>query len=168
MAFKRYDGLTGKIPQKFIDNNLVNCPICGSVHPNWSLDMKMKLDVEGNKILFKCEDCGAILSARAPEVIGINKTPLTTNGLIKRFKGKKNRTVYMIIEDVGTQTNMRDYVGVELPLEDLISLGFNQNNKSVDNNINDSYIEQDFIFCTNCGTKLKPENKFCPKCGTKV
>lgn len=168
MGFKRHEGFSGKIPQKFIDNNLVNCPICGSTHPHWSLNMEMKLDIEGNKYLFKCEDCGGILSARVPDVVGINKTALTTTGLIKKFKGKKNRVTYMTIEDVGTQTNMGSYIGVEMSLDDIITLGFNQNRPSVQNNIDDTIGNQEFIFCTNCGAKLKPENKFCSKCGNKV
>ena len=169
MGFKRHDGFSGSIPQKFIDSNLLNCPICGSTHPHWSLDMKMKLDFEGNKYLFKCEDCGCILSARVPDVVGINKTALTTTGLIKKFKGKKNSVTYMTIEDIGTQTNMMDYIGVEMPLNDIVSLGFNQNQPSACNNVDNAYNNgQKFIFCTNCGAKLKSDNKFCSQCGTKV
>lgn len=53
---------------KFIDRTLINCPICGGSHPHWALDMKMTLDIECNKYLFKCEQCGCILSARVPEL----------------------------------------------------------------------------------------------------
>lgn len=168
MAFKRHEGFSGKIPQQYIDKNLVNCPICGSTHPHWSIDMKMKLDLDGNRYLFKCEDCGGILSASVPDVTGVNKTALTTTGLIKKFRGKKNRVVYMTIEDIGTQTNMNSYVGVEMPLDDLIRLGFNQNNQTVTNTIDDSNNDQEFKFCSQCGAKLKIEDKFCTKCGNKV
>lgn len=164
MSFKRCDGFAGSIPQKFIDNKLVNCPICGSIHPHWSLDMKMKLNIEGNKYLFKCEDCGCILSARVPDVTGFDKTPITTMGLIKKFKGKKNSVTYMIIEDVGTQINMKDYIGVEMPLEDLIRLRFNQNNKTA---LNNDDLNNQIKFCTQCGAKSKIEDKFCTQCGNK-
>lgn len=168
MALKRFEGIKGKIPQKFIDSNLANCPICGTDHPNWSYNMKMRLDLEGNKVLFKCSDCGAVLSARAPEVMGLTKTPVTANGLIKKFKGKKNSVFYMIIEDVGTQTNMKDYAGVELPLEDIMSLRSNQNTPQEQYNVDNSSTDDEFKFCTNCGAKLKANNKFCSKCGAKL
>lgn len=29
MAFKRHEGFSGSVPQKFIDRTLINCPICG-------------------------------------------------------------------------------------------------------------------------------------------
>lgn len=168
MAFKRHEGFTGSIPQKFIDRTLINCPICGGNKPHWSLDMKMTLDVEGNKYLFKCEQCGCILSARVPDVTGFNKTPLTTTGLIKKMKGKKNSVIYMIIEDIGTQTNMIKYIGREIPLENLINLRYNINNHPTASNINNFNTNQKFKFCSNCGTKLKNEDKFCTKCGNSV
>ena len=168
LTFKRHEGFTGSIPQKFIDKTLINCPICGNNNPHWSLDMKMTLDVEGNKYLFKCEQCGCILSGRVPDVTGFNKTPLTTTGLIKKMKGKKNNVIYMTIENIGTQTNMKKYIGQEMPLQNLINLRFNEGNQSVPNNINNSYNNQKFKFCSNCGTKLKYEDKFCTTCGNKV
>ena len=168
LAFKRHEGFTGSLPQKFIDRTLINCPICGGNNPHWSLDMKMTLDLEGNKYLFKCEQCGCILSARVPDVTGFNKTALTTTGLIKKMKGKRNSAIYMIIEDIGTQTNMKDHVGKEMALENLINLRYYGNNQTVQRNITYSSNNQTFKFCTNCGTKLKSTDKFCTKCGNKV
>lgn len=169
MAFKRHEGFSGSIPQKFIDETLINCPICGSNNPHWSLDMKMTLDIEGNKYLFKCEQCGCILSGRVPDVTGFNKTVLTTTGLIKKLKGKENKVMYMIIEDIGTQTNMKNHVGKEMPLKNLIQLRFNENNQITPNNMPTTpNINLKFKFCSVCGTKLKQEDKFCTKCGNKL
>lgn len=168
MAFQRHEGFSGSIPQRFIDTTLITCPICGSNNPHWSLDMKMTLDIEGNKYLFKCEQCGCILSGRVPEVVGINKTAITTTGFIKKMKGKRNDVIYMRIEDIGTQTNMANYIGIDMPLENLIKLRFNENNQVASNNVNNSNNNQKFKFCTNCGTKLKYDDNFCTNCGTKV
>lgn len=130
--------------------------------------MKMTLDIEGNKYLFKCEQCGCILSARVPDVTGFNKTALTTTGLIKKIKGKKNNVMYMIIEDIGSQTNMRNYVGKEMPLDDLIGLRFSGNNQTMTKTVNPSQTSSEFKFCSVCGNKLKQKDKFCTKCGNKV
>ncbi len=162
MTFKRYEGFTGSLPQSFIDKTLITCPICGSNNPHWSLEMKMKLDIEGNKYLFKCEQCDCILSARVPDVTGFNKTALTTTGFIKKLKGKNNKITYMIVEDVGTQTNMGKYIGKELPLENLINLRCNENNQT------SQFNKKEFKFCSQCGTKLDYEDKFCSQCGNKL
>ena len=166
MTFKRYNGFSGSIPQNFIDKTLINCPVCGGNHPHWSLKMEMTLDIEGNKYLFKCEQCGCILSGRVPDVTGFNKTPLTTTGFIKKLKGKDNNVMYMIIEDAGTQSDMKKYEGKEMPLVNLTGLRFNENNHVNPSNMNNN--QSKFKFCTSCGAKLKHADKFCTNCGNKI
>lgn len=53
MGFKRMEGFTGSVPQKFIDNNVLICPMCGTKNPHWGIDMKMQMKLEGNLYLFK-------------------------------------------------------------------------------------------------------------------
>ena len=84
------------------------------------------------------------------------------------MKGKRNDVIYMRIEDIGTQTNMVNYIGIDMPLENLVRLRFNENNQVASNNVNNSNNNQKFKFCSNCGTKLKYEDNFCTNCGTKV
>ncbi len=88
MAFKRMEGFAGSIPQKFIDNRVPKCPMCGTDNPHWSIDQKMGL-VSLNRYLFKCEQCQCILSATVADVTGIGRSPLTTLGLAKALGGKK-------------------------------------------------------------------------------
>lgn len=116
MAFKRMEGFAGSVPQKFIDNNIQKCPICGATNPHWSIDMKMGLI---NRYLFQCEECKCILSASVPDVTGISRTPLTTLGIAKALGGKKMNVIYMKIDDVGTMKDKKNNEGKEITLEEL-------------------------------------------------
>lgn len=122
MGFKRMEGFAGSIPQKFIDNNVLKCPMCGTNNPHWSIDMKMQMKLEGNLYLFKCEQCNSILSAPVPDVTGFNNTMLTTTGLIKRLSGKKNGVIYMKIQDVGNAQTTKIYEGKEMTLQEINDL----------------------------------------------
>lgn len=101
MAFKRMEGFVGSVPQGFIDRNVRVCPLCGTTNPHWSIDQKMQIKLEGNLYLFKCEQCGCILSSPVPDVTGFNSTMLTTTGLLKKLSGKKNGEIYIRIYDAG-------------------------------------------------------------------
>lgn len=115
-VFKRYDGFIGSIPQKFIDRNFPKCPMCGAAEPNWTMKTQMGWV---NRNLFKCDKCGCILSAEVAETAGMNKTVLTTTGLFKALSGKKNRTIYLRVEDVGSAQVTETYKGREMPMEEL-------------------------------------------------
>ena len=119
MAFKRMEGFAGSIPQKFIDNNVVKCPMCGTQDPHWAIDQKMQMKLEGNLYLFQCEKCKCVLSSPVPDVTGFNNTALTTPGLIKRLSGKKNGVIYMRVQDVGTAQVTKIHEGKEFTLQEL-------------------------------------------------
>jgi hypothetical protein len=119
-GFKRYDGFIGSIPQKFIDNNFKRCPMCSSPEPEWTIKTKMTWSAERN--LFKCDKCECILSAEVAELIGMNKTIITTTGLLKALSGKKNSTTYFRVEEVGTAQVTETYKGREIPKEELQAL----------------------------------------------
>lgn len=118
-GFKRYDGFIGSIPQKFIDRNFPKCPMCGTTEPYWTIRTQMGWL---NRNLFKCDKCGCILSAEVAETAGMNKTVLTTTGLFKALSGKKNRTTYLRVEEVGTAQVTETYKGREMPMEELQAL----------------------------------------------
>lgn len=122
MGFKRMEGFAGSVPQKFIDNNVLICPMCGTKNPHWSIDMKMQMKLEGNLYLFKCEQCDCILSATVPDVTGFGRSALTTLGLIKKMSGKNTRTIYMKIQEVGNLQTTQMYKEKEMSLEDLNEL----------------------------------------------
>lgn len=119
MSFKRMEGFSGSIPQKFIDNNVEKCPMCGTDNPHWAIDMKMQLKLEGNLYLFKCEQCGCILSATVPDVTGFGRSIVTSMGLIKKFSGKKVGTIYMKVVDVGSAQATNLYLGKEMELDEI-------------------------------------------------
>lgn len=119
MAFKRMEGFTGSVPQGFIDRSLKICPFCGTNNPHWALDQKMQMKLEGNLYLFKCEQCNCILSAPVPDVAGMNKTVLTTTGLLKKMSGKKNSEIYMRLYDPGSNEGLDEFVGKEYTLNEL-------------------------------------------------
>lgn len=122
MAFKRMEGFAGSVPQRFIDNNVVKCPMCGTTDPHWAIDQKMQMKLEGNLYLFQCEKCKCILSSPVPDVTGFNNTALTTTGLIKRLSGKKNGVIYMKVQDVGTAQTTKIHEGKEFTLQELNKL----------------------------------------------
>lgn len=116
MAFKRMEGFAGSVPQKFIDNNFLMCPVCKTSKPHWSLDMKMGLL---NRYLFQCEECKCILSATVADVTGISRTPLTTLGIAKMLGGKNMDTIYMKIDDVGLMQDKKNYEKMDFTLDEL-------------------------------------------------
>jgi hypothetical protein len=118
-GFKRCDGFIGSISQKFIDRNFPKCPMCGTTEPYWTIKTQMGWL---NRNLFKCDKCGCILSVEVAEIAGMNKTVLTTTGLFKALSGKKNRTTYLRVEEVGTAQVTETYKGREMPMEELQAL----------------------------------------------
>lgn len=118
MAFKRMEGFVGSVPQGFIDRNVRVCPLCGTTNPHWSIDQKMQIKLEGNLYLFKCEQCGCILSSPVPDVTGFNNTMLTTTGLLKKLSGKKNGEIYIRIYDAGN-SGKNDLVEKEYTLPEI-------------------------------------------------
>lgn len=116
------EGFAGSVPQKFIDNNIVKCPMCGTTNPHWAIDQKMQMKLEGNLYLFQCEQCKCILSSPVPDVTGFNNTVLTTTGLLKRLTGKKNGVIYIKVQDVGTAQTTKIHEGKEFTLQEINQL----------------------------------------------
>lgn len=113
------NGFTGSVPQGFIDGSLRVCPLCGGNNPRWTIDQKMQMKMEGNLYLFRCEQCGGILSSPIADVAGFNRTALTTTGLLKKLSGKRNDTIYLRIHSVGTNSDMAESAGKEFTLQEL-------------------------------------------------
>ena len=124
-GFKRCDGYVGSVPQNFINANLPTCPMCGTHDPYWTL--KDKMEFTAHRIMFRCDKCGAILSATQMDFTGMTKSGaamwLTTaggvNALVKKKEGKDIKTVYMRIEDVGDMYVSRELEGKELPIDEV-------------------------------------------------
>ena len=122
MGFKRMEGFSGSVPQKFIDNNVKKCPMCGTDMPHWAIDMKMQMKLEGNLYLFQCEKCHCVISSPVPDVTGFNNSVLTTTGLLKKLSGKKNGVIYLKIQDVGTAQTTKIHAGKEYTLQEINAL----------------------------------------------
>lgn len=125
--FRRYDGFAGSIPQHFIDEKLPKCPMCGTNEPYWKL--KDKMEMLGNRTLFLCDKCGAVLSATTADLSGFSKSKvglLTTAGMLnaigKKASGKNVATVYMRVEEVGNAQTTKIYEKKEMSLEELQQL----------------------------------------------
>ena len=83
----------------------------------------------GNRTLFLCDKCGAILSATTADLSGLSSSKvgiLTTDGLFnalgKKALGKKVDTVYIKVEEVGNAQTTKLYQGKEMPIEELQAL----------------------------------------------
>jgi hypothetical protein len=129
MGFKRMEGFSGSIPQKFADNRIPKCPMCGTDNPHWSIDQRMgkifSLDPEENahKYLFRCEKCECILRVPVTDVVGIGRSALLSwQGLAKKMHGKKTNAIYVNIEDVGKMQTTQLYKEKEMTLEELNAL----------------------------------------------
>jgi hypothetical protein len=85
----------------------------------------MKMGMTANRNLAKCDKCGAILSATVSETAGMDKTVITTTGLLKALSGKKNSVTYVKVEDVGSAQVTKVHEGKEFPLGDLQAMADN-------------------------------------------
>lgn len=68
---------------------------------------------------FRCEQCGGILSSPIADVAGLNRTALTTTGLLKKLSGKRNDAIYFRMHSVGTNSDMAESAGKEFTLQEL-------------------------------------------------
>ena len=129
MAFKRMEGFTGSVPQKFADNRIPKCPMCGTDNPHWSIDERMgsmwSFDPEENahKYLFKCEQCGCILRVPVTDVVGVGRSALLSwQGVAKKMHGKETAAIYVTIEEVGNAQTTQIYKDKEMKLEEINEL----------------------------------------------
>lgn len=129
MAFKRMEGFVGSVPQKFADQKIPKCPMCGTDNPHWSIDERMgkmlSLNPEenANKYLFKCEQCGCILRVPVTDVVGVGRSSLLSwQGVAKKMHGKETRAIYVTIEDVGNAQTTQLYKEKEMTLEEINAL----------------------------------------------
>lgn len=137
MSFKRMDGFVGGVPQKFADNRIPKCPMCGTCNPYWTIDERMgkmmSLNPEENahKYLFKCDKCSCILRVPVTDVVGVGRSALLSwQGMAKKARGKDVKAIYVTIEDVGTMQTTELYREKELTLEEINSIAESlQNNE---------------------------------------
>lgn len=129
MAFKRMEGFAGSVPQKFADQRIPKCPMCGTNNPHWSIDERMgkmfSFDPEENahKYLFKCEQCGCVLRVPVTDVVGVGRSALLSwQGVAKKMHGKETGAIYVTIEDVGNAQTTQLYKEKEMTLEEVNAL----------------------------------------------
>ncbi|MCD7947549.1 MAG: hypothetical protein LUG13_04525 [Oscillospiraceae bacterium] len=129
MAFKRMEGFTGSIPQKFADERIPKCPVCKTDHPHWALDQEkgktFSFDPEQNahKYLLKCEQCGCIIRTPVTDVVGVGRSSLLSwQGVAKKMRGKDVTAIYVAIVDTGNSSDMEAYKGKEMTLDELNEL----------------------------------------------
>ena len=132
MAFKRMEGFAGSVPQKFADQRIPKCPMCGTNNPHWSIDERMgkifsfNPEENAHKYLFKCEQCGCILRVPVTDVVGVGRSALLSwQGLAKKMHGKKTGAIYVTIEDVGKMQTTQIYKEKEMTLEEINALANN-------------------------------------------
>lgn len=132
MAFKRMEGFAGSVPQKFADQRIPKCPMCGTNNPHWSIDERMgkmfsfNPEENAHKYLFKCEQCGCILRVPVTDVVGVGRSALLSwQGLAKKMHGKQTSAIYVTIEDVGKMQTTQMYKEKEMTLEEINALANN-------------------------------------------
>lgn len=132
MAFKRMEGFIGSVAQKFADEKIPKCPMCGSNNPHWAIDERMgkfmSFDPEENahKYLFKCEECECVLRVPVTDVVGVGRsTLLSWQGVAKKMHGKQTKAIYVTVEEVGKVQTTEIYKEKEMTLEELNQLADN-------------------------------------------
>ena len=124
--FKKNNGFTGSVPQKYIDTKFLKCPLCHSDNPDWHLRMKygkLKLNSESmNRYEFQCQNCKGVISATVADVTGLGKTAITSFGLMKKISGKETKKTYFIIEDVGNMQATNALLHKEFTEEELLEM----------------------------------------------
>ncbi|MBQ7907608.1 MAG: hypothetical protein IJ309_06500 [Clostridia bacterium] len=136
-GFRRCDGFVGAIPHNFIITNFPTCPMCGSHDPYWTI--KTKQEFVGGRYLFKCKDCGCILSGDMGDCGGANQGNTAATGGIMGYgfyaakKGREGKAVgvaYMKIDDPGSFRANTQLAGKEFTLDDLKQFGSQINSAS--------------------------------------
>ena len=129
MAFKRMEGFVGSVPQKFADQRIPKCPMCGTNNPHWAIDERMgkmfsfNPEENAHKYLFKCEQCACVLRVPVTDVVGVGRSALLSwQGLAKKMHGKKTNAIYVTIEDVGKMQTTQFYKDKEMTLEEVNNL----------------------------------------------
>ena len=129
MVFKRMEGFSGSVPQKFADNRIPKCPMCGTDNPHWSIDERMgkmmsfNPEENAHKYLFKCEQCGCVLRVPVTDVVGVGRSALLSwQGLAKKAHGKQTKAIYVTVEDVGDVQTTDLYKEKEMTLEEINEL----------------------------------------------
>ena len=124
-GFRRCDGYVGSVPQNFVNSNFPVCPLCGSTDPHWTL--KDKIEMKGNRVMFRCKDCGGVISSSTMDFTGMTKSTAAAflntgaglNYLIKKHDGKDAKAVYVRVDDAGAFRTTKELEGQEFKLEDL-------------------------------------------------
>jgi len=122
--YRRKDNALYNIQQRFGDENIPFCPVCGSEDPHW-------LIAENQMILFKsfyykCQECGSILATTEEDVCGLSRTDKTFAGKLKQRKGKELDRIYMKIYKLGPGITDIDRIAImdkEMIIEDLLAAG---------------------------------------------
>ena len=132
MAFKRMEGFAGSVPQKFADQRIPKCPMCGTNNPQWSIDERMgkmlsfNPEENAHKYLFKCEQCECVLRVPVTDVVGVGRSALLSwQGLAKNMHGKQTSAIYVTIEEVGKMQATQMYKDKEMTLEEINALANN-------------------------------------------
>lgn len=132
MAFKRMEGFVGSVPQKFADQRIPKCPMCGTNNPHWSIDERrgkmfsFNPEENAHKYLFKCEQCECVLRVPVTDVVGVGRSALLSwQGVAKKMHGKQTSAIYVTIEDVGKMQTTQMYKEKEMTLEEINDLANN-------------------------------------------
>lgn len=116
MAFKRYKGFIGALPQKFIDSQLPICPLCGH-KVTWTLEQKFSM--EGIRFRYLCKHCRGILSVKRKDVVKFNDNEVL---ILKPKKDREEFIPYIGIESKGKSNSDKLNEGYQYSLKDIKDL----------------------------------------------
>ena len=124
--FARAEGFMGSMPQKYIDNHLPKCPLCCGSAPNWSFTQIFQMDWKGNLNVYRCSQCGGVISISMPDVLqgsgSFDPNVTLTNIMVKKKAGKAGKTVYVTFEHPGNSGVMAPVFGKEFTIDEVVHM----------------------------------------------
>lgn len=120
MDFARCDGFAGALVQRFADQSIPVCPMCGG-NPHWLLHVAQKtvkifpLTVEDHYYHLKCDSCGLILHT-VFQTTGDQKVPFLYN------PSPRDNMTMMTFDVVGNRAEDFSMAGKEMSIWEINQL----------------------------------------------
>ena len=125
LEFKRYDGFAGSVVQRFADNSVPVCPICGN-NPHWLLHQSQKVvkifpvAIQDNYYFLKCDSCGMVMHTVYQQV-GDRSAPFLAN------PSPRDNVTMMTFDVLGDKAENFDLAGKEMSIWEINQMA--ENNK---------------------------------------
>lgn len=121
-----------ELAENYIRDHLPSCPLCKVSDTEWHFEHKVLLWEK--RIEYTCGACGGCMSTAYGDMKGVSLNGLTDflqgslsyEAMIRPIYGKKKGITYVRIQDPGSNLIHKDYVGVEIPMDEIKEMSWKQ------------------------------------------